>query len=94
IKYCETKPHIIISSEKDSKGLYLRFKDNGIGIPVKNIPHIFDKFYRVTTQKSDEVNGFGLGLFYVKKIVQQHHWKISVENNKEAGITTTLFFPF
>lgn len=94
IKYCETKPYIIISSEKDSKGLYLRFKDNGIGIPVKNIPHIFDKFYRVTTQKSDEVNGFGLGLFYVKKIVQQHHWKISVENNKEAGITTTLFFPF
>ena len=94
IKYCETKPHMIISSEKDSKGLYLKFKDNGIGIPAKNIPQIFDKFYRVTTKKSDEVNGFGLGLFYVKKIVQQHHWKISVENNKDTGITTTLFFPF
>lgn len=94
IKYCETKPQMIISSEKDSKGLYLKFKDNGIGIPVKNIPHIFDKFYRVATKKSDEVNGFGLGLFYVKKIVQQHHWKISVENNKDTGITTTLFFPF
>lgn len=94
IKYCEIKPNIIISSEKDSKGLYLKFKDNGIGIPAKNIPHIFDKFYRVHTQKSDEINGFGLGLFYVKKIVQQHHWKISVENNKDLGITTTLFFPF
>jgi two-component system phosphate regulon sensor histidine kinase PhoR len=94
IKYCESEPHIIISSIKDSKGLYLKFKDNGIGIPHKNIPHIFDKFYRINTKKSDEVNGFGLGLFYVKKIVQQHNWKISVENNSDKGITTTLVLPF
>ncbi|KQT20613.1 histidine kinase [Chryseobacterium sp. Leaf405] len=94
IKYCEIHPEIIISSNKDSKGLYLRFKDNGMGIPAKNIPHIFDKFYRVSANKSDEINGFGLGLFYVKKIVQQHNWKISVENNSDKGITITLFFPF
>lgn len=94
VKYCETHPEIIISSHKDSKGLYLKFKDNGMGIPAKNIPHIFDKFYRVNTQKSDEVTGFGLGLFYVKKIVQQHGWKISVENNADHGITITIFFPF
>lgn len=93
IKYCETQPHIIISSLNDTKGLYLKFKDNGIGIPAKNLPHIFDKFYRVNTSKSDEVNGFGLGLFYVKKVVQQHNWKISVENNNDKGITTTLFLP-
>ncbi|MCE3076981.1 sensor histidine kinase [Chryseobacterium gwangjuense] len=94
IKYCETEPNITISSNKDSKGLYLKFKDNGMGIPAKNLPHIFDKFYRVNTKKSDEVNGFGLGLFYVKKIVQQHNWKISVENNQDQGITITLFLPF
>ncbi|WP_426275848.1 sensor histidine kinase [Chryseobacterium sp. S-02] len=94
IKYCDIHPIISISSFKDSKGLYLKFKDNGIGIPAKNIPHIFDKFYRVNTNKSDEVNGFGLGLFYVKKIVQQHNWKISVENNSDKGITITLFLPF
>lgn len=94
IKYCETKPVIKISAGKDSKGLYLKFKDNGMGIPAKNIPHIFEKFYRVHTKRSEEVNGFGLGLFYVKKVVQQHHWKISVENNEDKGITTTLFFPF
>ncbi|NPA07512.1 MAG: HAMP domain-containing histidine kinase [Chlorobi bacterium] len=93
IKYCETQPKIIISSLNDAKGLYLKFKDNGIGIPAKNLPHIFDKFYRVNTSKSDEVNGFGLGLFYVKKVVQQHSWKISVENNNDKGITTTLFLP-
>ncbi|WP_139420435.1 sensor histidine kinase [Chryseobacterium mulctrae] len=94
IKYCETKPEILISSVKDSKGLYLKFKDNGMGIPAKNINHIFDKFYRVPTNNSDEINGFGLGLFYVKKIVQQHNWKILVENNADKGITITLFFPF
>ncbi|HEX7871179.1 MAG TPA: HAMP domain-containing sensor histidine kinase [Chryseobacterium sp.] len=94
IKYCATNPEITISSNKDSKGLYLKFKDNGMGIPAKNIAHIFDKFYRVNANKSDEINGFGLGLFYVKKIIQQHHWKISVENNPDKGITVTLFFPF
>ncbi|WP_315055069.1 HAMP domain-containing sensor histidine kinase [Chryseobacterium indoltheticum] len=94
IKYCESKSEILISLDKDSKGLYLKFKDNGMGIPSKNLAHIFDKFYRVNTNKSEEINGFGLGLFYVKKIVQQHNWKISVENNKDQGITTTLFFPF
>lgn len=94
VKYCDTQPEILISSFKDSKGLYLQFKDNGIGIPSKNIPHIFDKFYRITTKKSDEVTGFGLGLFYVKKVVQQHNWKISVENNPYKGITITLFSPF
>jgi len=93
IKYCDTKPIIIISALKDSKALYLKFKDNGIGIPAKNMPHIFDKFYRVNTKKSDEVNGFGLGLFYVKKIVRQHNWKISVENNADKGITITLTLP-
>lgn len=94
IKYCDTAPDILIFSFKDSKGLHLKFKDNGIGIPSKNMPHIFDKFYRINTQKSDEVNGFGLGLFYVKKVVQQHNWKISVENNTDKGITITLFLPF
>ncbi|SHE82853.1 sensor histidine kinase [Chryseobacterium vrystaatense] len=94
IKYCETKPQILISAYKDSKGLYLKFKDNGMGIPAKNIPHIFEKFYRVNTKKSEGINGFGLGLFYVKKIIRQHNWKISVENNKDRGITTTIFSPF
>lgn len=94
IKYCDRKPHIEISENKDSKGFYLKFRDNGIGIPDKNISSVFDQFYRINTRKSDEVSGFGLGLFYVKKIVQQHRWKISVENNPDQGITITIFIPF
>lgn len=94
VKYCETEPVIIISARTGQKGLSLKFKDNGMGIPDKNLPHIFDKFYRVHTPKSEEVTGFGLGLFYVKKVVRQHGWKITVENNTGKGITTTLFIPF
>jgi two-component system phosphate regulon sensor histidine kinase PhoR len=67
VKYCDTQPEILISSFKDSKGLYLQFKDNGIGIPLK-IFLIFLINFTGNTKKSDEVNGFGLGLFYVKKL--------------------------
>jgi two-component system phosphate regulon sensor histidine kinase PhoR len=84
---------IAISSFKDSKGLYLKFKDNGIGIPAKNIPHIFDKFYRVNTSKSDEVNGFGLGLFYVKKLCSSTtgKFRLRIITIKELP---PLFLPF
>jgi len=93
IKYSEENPEIKIKSTRNNKELKLDFSDNGIGIPTKNISFIFDKFYRVSNKKSNEVNGFGLGLFYVKKIVQQHHWKISARNNSEKGLTISITFP-
>lgn len=93
IKYSEENPEIKISSTLKNNQLKLDFSDNGIGIPQKNIPLIFDKFYRVSNPKSNEVNGFGLGLFYVKKIIQQHHWKISAKNNSGKGLTISIIFP-
>lgn len=93
IKYSEENPEIKITSTRKNKELKLDFSDNGIGIPKNNISFIFDKFYRVSNKKSSEVNGFGLGLFYVKKIVQQHHWKISAKNNSEKGLTISITLP-
>jgi len=93
IKYSEENPEIKIKSKRNNKELKLVFLDNEIGIAPKNISFIFDKFYRVSNKKSNEVNGFGLGLFYVKKIVQQHHWKISARNNSEKGLTISITFP-
>lgn len=93
IKYSEGNPEIKISSTRNNKELKLNFSDNGIGIPPKNIPLIFDKFYRVSNKKSTEINGFGLGLFYVKKIVRQHNWKISAKNNPDKGLTISILFP-
>ncbi|OOG77591.1 sensor histidine kinase KdpD [Flavobacterium sp. A45] len=93
IKYCENKPEISIAIAKIGKHLQLNFTDNGIGISPKNIPFVFDKFYRVPSQKSNEVTGFGLGLYYVKKICDLHHWKITVKCNLEKGCAFSLLIP-
>jgi len=93
IKYCDENPKISITILEEHKKLRLDFTDNGIGISNKNIPFIFDKFYRIPSIKSNEVNGFGIGLYYVKKICTQHHWKIFATNNKEKGITISIEIP-
>lgn len=93
IKYCECQPVIVIQLSEENKQLKIEFVDNGIGITNKNISFIFDKFYRIPSTKSNEVSGFGLGLYYVKKICTQHQWKISARNNPEKGITITLLIP-
>jgi two-component system phosphate regulon sensor histidine kinase PhoR len=91
IKYCENNPEINISITEEFNFIKLDFSDNGIGIFPKNLNFIFDKFYRISSSKSNDVNGFGLGLYYVKKICNEHHWKIRAINNTDNGITMTIF---
>ncbi|PKB17794.1 two-component system phosphate regulon sensor histidine kinase PhoR [Flavobacterium sp. 5] len=93
VKYCEHNPEISIRLSKDNRYFKLEFIDNGIGISNKNISFIFDKFYRIPSSKSNEINGFGLGLYYVKKICDLHNWKINAKNNLKNGITITLLIP-
>jgi two-component system phosphate regulon sensor histidine kinase PhoR len=93
IKYCDEKPSITISISEENNLMKLDFCDNGIGISSKNLAFIFDKFYRIPSTKSNEVNGFGLGLYYVKKICTQHNWKIFATNNKTKGITISILIP-
>jgi two-component system phosphate regulon sensor histidine kinase PhoR len=92
IKYCEKTPEITVKINQKSNQIKLEFIDNGIGISSKNLPFIFDKFHRVSNIKSNEVNGFGLGLYYVKKICTLHHWKISAQSNTN-GTTITILIP-
>ena len=93
IKYCDKNPTITINFTEDNNQVKLDFIDNGIGISNKNLNFIFDKFYRIPSTKSNEVNGFGLGLYYVKKICTQHNWKIFATNNVDKGITISLVIP-
>jgi two-component system phosphate regulon sensor histidine kinase PhoR len=93
VKYCENRPEIDISISSENNGLKIVFSDNGIGIPSKNLAFIFDRFYRIPSPKSNEVNGFGLGLYYVKKICTLHGWKINAANNPNDGITITISIP-
>lgn len=94
IKYCDTKPEIIIRLTTENQLLKIDFIDNGIGIANKNISFIFDKFYRIPNEKSTQSNGFGLGLYYVKKICNLHQWKINATNNPKKGITITISIPY
>ncbi|MBZ4043015.1 sensor histidine kinase [Flavobacterium hibisci] len=93
VKYCNEKPEITVGIFTENKLLKLSFEDNGIGIASKNISFIFDKFYRIQNEKSNEVNGFGLGLYYVKKICDLQNWKISATENSTKGVTITLSIP-
>ena len=90
IKYSDNKPEIIVEISMTKTHLLLRFIDNGMGISEKNLPFVFDKFYRIPSKKTHEVNGFGLGLYYVKKVCTLHEWKISIKNNTEKGITVSV----
>ncbi len=93
IKYCDINPEIIISIKEQNSQIKIDFSDNGIGISDKNLTFIFDKFYRIPSTKSNGINGFGLGLYYVKKICTQHHWKLFASNNIDKGITISIVIP-
>ncbi|MDE6753640.1 MAG: HAMP domain-containing histidine kinase [Muribaculaceae bacterium] len=64
--------------------------DNGIGIKKEDIPFIFDKFYRVSSGDRYEAPGYGLGLFYVKQIVEMHGWRIDVASKTGQGTKFTI----
>lgn len=93
VKYNDSVPEITIRIHETPKELIFEFRDNGIGITASELGSIFDKFYRAATPKRNEVAGFGLGLFYVKKICNLHQWKISLKNNSDQGATVTIRMP-
>lgn len=88
IKYSGESVEINIDIDHGS----ISVSDNGIGIPSKSLPYIFDKFYRVPHGNRQDVRGYGIGLYYVKHIIEKMGWSISVRSREDHGSVFTIKF--
>ena len=94
LKYMRNEPHIVVSTRNDLNGVSVHIKDNGVGISKADQKKIFDKLYRVPTGNVHNVKGFGIGLSYVKAVVERHEGKIQVESQPDIGSTFKIYIPF
>lgn len=92
IKYSEEAPEIEISTENVKNTIILKVTDNGIGMSKAAQKRIFEKFYRESTGDIHNVKGHGLGLAYVKRILDDHNAEIFVESEKGKGSTFIIKF--
>lgn len=93
IKYTEGKPKITLVTENTSNAILIHISDKGMGMNKNTIKNIFKKFYREETGNIHNIKGHGLGLSYVKKIIDLHQGKISVVSEKGNGSTFTVNLP-
>ena len=88
IKYSDDCVEISISGDNNEVSV----RDNGIGIPSKSIPYLFNKFYRVPHGNRQDVRGYGIGLYYVKSILDKMGWDIEAKSTEGEGSVFTIKF--
>ncbi len=93
-KYTPVRPRILVQTNNVEKGIVINVSDNGLGINKNDQKKIFEKLYRVPTGNIHNVKGYGLGLSYVKFIVDKHKGSISVESETGQGTKFRIFLPF
>jgi signal transduction histidine kinase len=93
IKYTPEGGTVVISLETSGDYINIHIKDTGYGIPAADMPHIFNRFYRVRNNGHDEIEGNGLGLAIVYSIIEHHQGQINVQSEPGKGSCFTISLP-
>lgn len=93
VKYSREIVHITVTCNDTEQGISISISDDGIGIPSYECDHVFQKFYRGHSYSNSMLPGMGLGLSYVKLIVQAHQGTVSLKSTNGKGTTVTLNIP-
>jgi signal transduction histidine kinase len=96
VKYCRENvpPQLVAKTWNEGENILISIRDNGIGIKKDNLNKIFDRFYRVSTGNVHNVKGFGLGLAYVQKVIEEFGGTIKIESEFGNGTTFTIILPY
>lgn len=93
-KYSPKTPEIAVKTTCNDQGVTISVSDKGLGMTQDQVRHIFQKFYRVHTGDRHDIKGFGLGLSYVKSLVEAHGGTIHVDSKPNVGSRFDVFFPY
>ena len=93
IKYTINKPMVSVKTYNSENNIVITISDNGIGIPQKNHNQIFESFYRIYNENTNSIKGYGLGLAYVKKVIEAHQGKICLSSIPGEGSQFDIFLP-
>ena len=94
MKYAKEDPHVVIRTAQTPDGLSLDIQDNGVGIAREHLGKVFERLYRVPTGNVHDVKGFGLGLSYVKNVIERHGGTVNLTSRLGEGTTFTFTLPF
>ncbi|WP_257669073.1 sensor histidine kinase [Parapedobacter tibetensis] len=95
IKYNDhVQKRIVVDIETTDAAINLRITDNGVGMPNKEIEHVFEKFYRIQKQGNQHISGLGLGLYYTYQCIKSHGWTLSVTSEEMVGSQFTIYIPY
>jgi two-component system phosphate regulon sensor histidine kinase PhoR len=92
-KYSPRQPRIIVRTKDHKDGIEINVVDEGIGIAPDMRTKVFEKFFRVRAGDVHNVKGFGLGLSFVKDVIQRHRGKISLSSELSRGTNVSIFLP-
>ncbi len=93
LKYTDREPTLHLSATEEEGWLLLAIRDNGRGIAREHLEHLFEKFYRVPQGDVQSVRGYGLGLYYARRVAERHGGTLTVESRVGVGSTFTLKIP-